>query len=105
MEMQRQVTQVRQSLSEDSIRQHPRISYPDLASLLQPPLPMIQHAPPTRFRNAETNSSNTPTRIEFDMMEHEQQQRIIPQYTHKQPNISAPLTQWADSIAAAVTKR
>ena len=27
-EMQRQVTQVRQSLSEDSIWQHPRISYP-----------------------------------------------------------------------------
>ena len=71
--MQRQVTQVRQSLSEDSIRQHLRISYPELTSLPQPPLPTIRHAPPTRFRNAETSSSNTPTRIEFDIMEHEQQ--------------------------------
>ena len=77
-EMQRQVTQVRQSLSEDSTRQHPKISYPDLASILQPPLPTIRHAPLTRFRNAETNSSNTPTRIDFDIMEYEQQQRTMP---------------------------
>ena len=76
--MQRQVTQVRQSLSEDSTRQHPRISYSNLASMPQPPLPTIRHAPPTRFRNAETNSSNIPTRIEFDIMEHEQQQRTMP---------------------------
>ena len=39
------------------------------------------------------------------MIEHEQQQRTIPQYTREQPNISAPPTHWADSIAAAVTKR
>ena len=76
--MQRQVTQVRQSLSDDSVQQHPRISYPELIFLPQPPLPTIRHAPPTRFRNAETNSSNTPTRIEFDMIEHEQQQLTTP---------------------------
>ena len=104
-EMQRQVSQVRQSLSDESLRQHPRISYPELTSLPQQPLPTIRHAPPTRFRNAETNSSNTPTRIEFDMMEHEQQQRITPQYTREQPSISTLPTHWADSIAAAVTKR
>ena len=72
-EMQRQVIQVQQSLSEDSIQQHPRISYPDLVSIPQPPLPTIQHAPPTRFRNAKTNSSNTPMRIDFDIIENKQQ--------------------------------
>ena len=39
------------------------------------------------------------------MIEHEQQQRITPQYTREQPSIGAPPTHWADSIAAAVTKR
>ena len=76
--MQRQVTQVQKSLSEDLTWQHPRISYPDLASIPQPPLPTIRHAPPTQFRNAEINLSNTPTHIDFDIMEHEQQQRTIP---------------------------
>ena len=104
-EVQRQVTQVRQSLSKDSTQQHPSISYPDIVSIPQPPLPTIRHAPPTRFRNAEINSSNTPTRIDFNIMEHEQQQGTMPQYTREQPNISPSPTHWADSIAAAVTKR
>ena len=44
-------------------------------------------------------------RIDFDIIEHEQQQYTMPQYPREQPNISPSPTHWADSIAAAVTKR
>ena len=80
-EVQRQVTQVRQSLSEDSARQHNRTSYPDFTSLAPPSLSTTRQMPAARFHNPETVSSNTPTHLDFDIMEHEQQQRTIPPYT------------------------
>ena len=42
--------------------------------------------------------------MEFDIVEHEQQQCTMLQYTREQPNIGTSPMHWADSIAAAVTK-